>query len=176
MEKCGPSLKTKNKSSHHGAVEMNLTSNHEVAGSIPGLTQCVKDLALLWLWHRPAATALTRPLAWEPPYALGVALKRKKTKKRKERKTVGQATKNFQVILASDSAGPRPYHLDSSSFLLPRTWFSFSGLYSWVCWLLKVALWKPSAQAFAFLSESPVGRENPPQKLQNRVIGSAWVT
>ena len=33
------------------------------------------DLALLWLWHRPAATALIRPLAWEPPYATGVALK-----------------------------------------------------------------------------------------------------
>ena len=27
--------------------------------------------ALLWLWYRPAATAL----AWEPSYAVGVALK-----------------------------------------------------------------------------------------------------
>ena len=35
------------------------------------------DLALLWLWRTPAAaTALSRPLAWEPPYAAGVALKR----------------------------------------------------------------------------------------------------
>ena len=32
--------------------------------------------ALLWLWHRPAETALIRPLAWEPPYAMGAALKR----------------------------------------------------------------------------------------------------
>ena len=31
------------------------------------------DPALLWLWHRPAATARIRPLAWEPPYAAGVA-------------------------------------------------------------------------------------------------------
>ena len=33
-------------SSHHGAVEMNLTSIHEDAGLIPGLTQCVKVPAL----------------------------------------------------------------------------------------------------------------------------------
>ena len=34
------------------------------------------DLALLWLWCRPAATAPIGPLAWEPPCAVGVALKR----------------------------------------------------------------------------------------------------
>ena len=33
-------------SSHHGAVEKNPTRNHEVAGSIPGLAQWVKALAL----------------------------------------------------------------------------------------------------------------------------------
>ena len=36
------------------------------------------DLALLWLWCRPAATASIRSLAWEHPYAAGVALKRLK--------------------------------------------------------------------------------------------------
>ena len=35
------------KSSHHGAAETNLTGNHEVSGSIPGLTRWVKDLAAL---------------------------------------------------------------------------------------------------------------------------------
>ena len=49
-------------SSHHGAAEMNPTRNHEVVGSIPGLDQWVKDSVLLWLWCRPAAVALIRPL------------------------------------------------------------------------------------------------------------------
>ena len=31
------------------------------------------DPTLLWLWHRLVATALIRPLAWEPPYPVGVA-------------------------------------------------------------------------------------------------------
>ena len=31
------------------------------------------DPVLLWLWRRPVATAPIRPLAWEPPYAMGVA-------------------------------------------------------------------------------------------------------
>ena len=39
------------------------------------------DLALLWLWHRLAATALIRPLAWELPCATDVDPKRKKKKK-----------------------------------------------------------------------------------------------
>ena len=33
---------------------------------------------LLWLWCRLAAAAPILPLAWEPPYATGVALKKKK--------------------------------------------------------------------------------------------------
>ena len=38
------------------------------------------DLALLLLWCRPAATALTQPQAWGPPCAMDVALKRQKKK------------------------------------------------------------------------------------------------
>ena len=49
-------------------------------------------LVLLWLWCRPAAVAPIRPLAWEPPYAAGVALKRQKDKKEKERKKKRHST------------------------------------------------------------------------------------
>ena len=42
------------------------------------------DLALLWLWHRLAAGAPIQPLAWEPPYAMGMALE--KTKKQQQKK------------------------------------------------------------------------------------------
>ena len=38
------------------------------------------DLALLWLQCKMAAVAPVQPLAWEPPYAVGVALKSKKKK------------------------------------------------------------------------------------------------
>ena len=41
------------------------------------------DPELLWLWCRPAATALIRPLVWEPPYAAGAALEKAKRQKKK---------------------------------------------------------------------------------------------
>ena len=44
------------------------------------------DLALLWLWCWLAAVALIQPLGWELPYAMGVALKKRKKKKEKKRK------------------------------------------------------------------------------------------
>ena len=45
---------------------------------------------MLWLWCRPAATAPVRPLAWEPPYAAAVALKR--PNKKSKRVTCGAFT------------------------------------------------------------------------------------
>ena len=35
------------------------------------------DAVLLWLWCRQADVALIGPLAWEPPYVVGVAQKDK---------------------------------------------------------------------------------------------------
>ena len=42
------------------------------------------DPELLWLWRRPAAVALIGPLAWEPPYDVGVALEKTKRQKKKK--------------------------------------------------------------------------------------------
>ena len=44
--------------------------------------RCGYDLKLLWLWHVPAAAALIGPLAWERPYAVGMALKKTKKKEK----------------------------------------------------------------------------------------------
>ena len=40
------------------------------------------DPALLWLWHRPAAIVLIRPLALEPPHAAGAAQEMAKRQKK----------------------------------------------------------------------------------------------
>ena len=70
--------------SRSGTAEMNPTS-------IVSMRMCVQSLASLdrwgspalpWLWRRPAAAAPIQPLAWEPPYASGGALKRQKTNKK----------------------------------------------------------------------------------------------
>ena len=60
-----------------GAAEMNPTGIHEDEGLIPSLSQWVEDPVLLWLRCRPAAAALIQPLAWELPYTMGAALKKK---------------------------------------------------------------------------------------------------
>ena len=51
------------------------------------------NLALLWLWHWLAGAAPIRPLAWEPPYAIGAVLKSKKNKKQKTKQTNKQTNK-----------------------------------------------------------------------------------
>ena len=46
------------------------------------------DPALLWPWCRPVATAPFRPLTWELPYAVGVALEKAKSQKKKKKSMV----------------------------------------------------------------------------------------
>ena len=79
-------------SSHHGSMETNLLFMRMQVWSLPrsvGLGagvalscgvggRCALDLALGWLWCRPAATAPIWPLAWEPPHAVGAAIKDQK--------------------------------------------------------------------------------------------------
>ena len=73
------------RSSHSGTVETNPTRNHEVAGSIPGLSG-LRIRHCRDLWCRPVATAPIRPLAWEFLYATGAALKKDKKEEEKKKR------------------------------------------------------------------------------------------
>ena len=55
--------------------------------------RCGSHPTLLWLWRGLAATALIGTLAWESPYAVGMALEKtkrqKKNQKTKNKKNTG---------------------------------------------------------------------------------------
>ena len=91
--------KEKFRSPRLGIVEMNPTSNMRLRvqslASLGGLRiQCCPEVrcrSQMWLGSGIAVslalmtTALIRPQAWEPPYAVGGALKSQKTKKKKKK-------------------------------------------------------------------------------------------
>ena len=96
----------------------NPTGNHGVEGSIPGLAQWVKDMALLWLWRRLAATTPIRPLAWEPPYAVGAALKGQKTKIKKSILYTTNNVNDFKSIMPNKiSQTHKSYRLSGSIYI-----------------------------------------------------------
>ena len=92
---------------------MNPTNIHEDVDLIPGLVQwvgiqccrelwcmlqscrCSWDPALLWSWSRPAAATPILPLAWELPYATGVALKCKSKEKNPHQTLKNKFNKRF---------------------------------------------------------------------------------
>ena len=61
--------------------------------------RCGSDPKLLWLWCRLAVTALIRPLAWEPPYAVGMALEKAKRQKKQKQKSGENGHLVFFLIL-----------------------------------------------------------------------------
>ena len=69
--------------------------------------RCSSDPVLLWLWYKWAAVAPIPPLAWEPPYALGVALKRQKKKKKKKKEYIERKKKmnDCKIYKISDLFG-----------------------------------------------------------------------
>ena len=59
------------------------------------------DPTLLWFWQRQVATAPMRPLAWDPPCAVGAALeKKKRQKKRHKNKKINKKAGGLTVELA----------------------------------------------------------------------------
>jgi len=55
----------------------------------------------LWLWCMLAVTALIRPLAWEPPNAVGAAPKRQKTKDKEKKKKKRLNVLDFVIVITT---------------------------------------------------------------------------
>ena len=91
--------------------------------------RCDSDPELLWLWCRLAATALIRPLAWEPPYASGAALKKTKKQKTNKKKnpikvSYGEARTRFKSFPLPQAEIREPSWLWRSQTC--RCWVDFS--------------------------------------------------
>ena len=67
------------------------------------------DPVLLWLWHRPAAVAWVRPLAWEPPCAAPVALKSH------NKKSILKMMAGWNSHCGSGGENPTSIHEDTGS-------------------------------------------------------------
>ena len=71
--------------------------------------RCGSDPLLLWLWHRLAATALTGPLAWEPPCAVGAALKKifLNKNKKEEKSQINNLTHHLNELEKEEQTKPK---------------------------------------------------------------------
>ena len=81
--------------------------------------RCSLDPELLWLWCRPTAIALIGRLAWEPPYAVGAALKKEKKKKKVKASQPHLADVTGFPDLLGPPPGPLPSCVLPDSDLLP---------------------------------------------------------
>ena len=84
------------------------------------------DPALLWLWCRTAATALIGPLAWEPPHAVGTALKRQKKKKKKRERINIQNFNIFRLLKMLYQFTLPLIIFESANFIIP--WLILSSI------------------------------------------------
>ena len=66
---------------------------------------------LLWPWRRPAATALIRPLAWEPLYAMGADLYRHTHTQKPPGQTSWQGGQGLRPIDSKQQLEPYLRHL-----------------------------------------------------------------
>ena len=73
------------------------------------------DPGLVWLWRRPVATDLIRPLAWEPPYAMGAALE--KTKRQKDKKKKQNTWTKNDVWLINVNVNIQKWNFGKTTFI-----------------------------------------------------------
>ena len=71
----------------------------------------------LWLWYGLVAAVLVQPLSWEPPYSVGAALKRQKTKTKQTNK---QTTKKTLLTLGESGMMVTEWHTCALSPCLPQ--------------------------------------------------------
>ena len=91
-------------------------------------------LVLLWLWCRPAAAALIRLLAWEPPYAVAAALEKAATTTTTTRAASEQlsgCSRQIPILGRSWAQGPSNY----DSFILPAPNLMLSLPFEWIACL-----------------------------------------
>ena len=75
------------------------------------------DPTLLWLWCRPGAIALIGLLDWEPPSAVGTALKRQRPPPPKKTKKTNQTTKKLKQKIDLIFQLPLSKHFISKLFI-----------------------------------------------------------